>query len=209
MAIPGSLAQRAFLLAYNPDKGRIGWGVHLGAVLRAAALADLYLEGHLTDENGRPAVAAVRRPPHDPVLVALLGEIAGARPRKWQVWVGRRHRHVIAAVRQQLSEGGWVRLEPRRILGLFPTTKVTIRDPRVRRELLRRVGDAMKEPVLRVEPADAALVTLVAEGRLTHVLDRRAKRAGKRRFHDLAELTGPVGPALRKAIQSAEAAQAG
>ena len=59
MAVPGTLPQRVFLLAYHPGKGRVPWDTNLGAMLRAAALADLYLKGHLTDANGR-ATAVLR-----------------------------------------------------------------------------------------------------------------------------------------------------
>ena len=205
MAVPDSLPQRIFLLAYHPDKGRVEIGTNLGAMLRAAALADLYLTGHLTDERGRAAIA-VRRPCHDPVLDALLDEIAGSKPRKWQSWVDRKQRAARSAVRQQLGAGGWVRLEPYRILGLVPATKVTIRDPRVRKELLGRVSGALKKPLGRIDPADAALVAIVAAGDLTLVLDRRTRRAHKRRIQELTELSGPVGSALRKSVEAAAAA---
>jgi hypothetical protein len=207
MAIPDSLPQRIYLLAYNPGKGRVGINTNLGAMLRAAALADLYLDGHLIDERGRPAIGG-RHPCHDPVRAALLEEIAGARPRKWQSWIGRGQRAARNAVRQQLSDGGWVRLQPHRILGLFPTTKVTIRDPRVRKELLGRVNAALKNPIDRVDRADAALVAIVVAGDLTLVLDRKTKRASKRRIEQLIEHSGPIGPALRKSIQAAESAAA-
>ncbi len=198
MAVPDSLPQRIFLLAYDPDKGRVRVGTNLGAMLRAGALADLYLNGHLTDERGR--AIHVRRPCHDPVLKALLEEIAGSKPRKWQSWVGSRQRVTISAVRQQLSDGGWVRLQPHRILGLFPTTKVTIRDHRVRKELLGRVNGALKNPIGRIDPADAALVAIVAAGYLSLVLDGKTKRANKRRIQQLTELSGPIGPALRQSL---------
>jgi len=204
MAVPDSLPQRIFVLAYNPDKGRVGWDTNLGAMLRAAALADLYVHGNLTDERGR-ATIDVRHPCHDPVLQALLEEIAGSKPRIWQSWVDRRQSAAISAVRQQLSDRGWARLEPRRILGLFPTTKVTIRDPRVRKELLGRVNAALKKPIDRIDRADAALVAIVAAGDLSLVLDRKTRRANKRRVQQLTELSGPIGPALRSSIQAAAA----
>nr|MDT0663364.1 GPP34 family phosphoprotein [Micromonospora sp. DSM 115978] len=208
MAVPDSLAQRVFLLAYIPDKGRVGWDTNLGAMLRAAALADLYRSGHLTDERGRAAVKA-RHPCHDPVLDALLDEIAGSKPRKWQSWIGRGHRAARDAVRQQLGDSGWVRLQPHRILGLFPTTRVTIRDPRVRKDLLGRVNTALTRPVGRVDPADAVLVAIVAAGDLTLVLNRRTRRAHKRRIQQLTEQSGPIGPALHASIQASTAAAAG
>jgi hypothetical protein len=80
---------------------------------------------------------------------------------------------------------------------------VTIRDPRVRKELLDRVNEALKKPLGRIDPADAALVANVAAGDLGLVLDRRTRRANKRRIQELTELSGPVGPALRTSIQEA------
>lgn len=184
MAVPGSLPQRVYLLAYNPDKGKVAFDTNLGATLRAAALTDLYQDGHLTDERGRAAIAA-RHPRHDPVLDALLEEIAASKPRTWQSWLDRGQSAARRAVRQQLGDGGWVRLEPRRILRLFPTTRVSVRDPRVRKELLGRVDAAMTKPIDSVDPADAALAAIVAAGDLTLVLDRRTRRANKRRIQDI------------------------
>lgn len=201
MAVPHSLPQRIFVLAYDPDRGRVRVGTNLGAMLRAGALADLYLNGHLTDEHGRPAID-VRRPSDNPVHKELLNEIAGSRPRKWQTWIDRRQRPAVAAVRQQLGDDGWVRLRPHKIFGLFPTTKVTIRDPRVRKELLGRVNDALKKPIGRIDPADAALVAIIAAGELTLVVDRKTRRAHKRRIRELTELSGPIGPALRRSVQA-------
>ncbi|XVV15163.1 GOLPH3/VPS74 family protein [Actinoplanes sp. CA-131856] len=200
MAVPDSLPQRLYVLAHDPVKGRVHIGTNLGLMLRAAGLADLYLQGHLTDERGR-AAASGRHPTGDPVLGALFDEIAGSRPRKWQSWVDRGHRPTIRAVREQLGEGGWARLEHRKVLGLFPMTKVTLRDPRVRKEVLSLLDAALKRPLGRVDFADAALVSIVAAGNLTLVLDRKAKRDGKRRLRELIGATGPVGPALRRAIQ--------
>lgn len=202
MAVPDSLPQRVFVLAYNPDKRRVGLGTNLGAMLRAAALADLYRGGHLTDERGRAAID-VRHPCHDPVLDALLEEIAGSKPHTWQSWIGHRQRAAVRAVRQQLSDGGWVHFQPHKILGLFPTTKVTIRDPRGRKELLDRVNTALHKPIGSIDPADAALVAIIAAGDLTLVLDRKTKRANKQRIQELTELSGPIGPALHKSIQAA------
>jgi len=209
MAVPDSLPQRIFLLAYDPGRGKVRIGTGLGAMVRAAALADLYLNHHLTDERGRAVITDARRTCHDPVLRTLLVEIAGSKPRRWESWVGRRQHAAVSTVRQQLSDGGWVRLQPHRILGLFPTTRVTIRDPRVRKELLSRTTSALKRPIDRIDPADAALVAIVAAGELKIVLDRRTRRANQRRIQQLTELSGPIGPALCKSIQDAAIGEAG
>ncbi|GAA4971307.1 GOLPH3/VPS74 family protein [Actinoplanes utahensis] len=208
MTVPGSLAQQIFLLAHDPDKGRVRIGTPLGAMLRAASLAELYLNGHLTDERGRAAVTGRGRC-SDPVLAAMLDEIGASRPRKWQSWVDRRQGAAVSAVRTQLGAGGWARLEPYKILGLIPRTRVTPRDPRVRKELLRRVRAALTDPVGRVEAVDAARVAVVAAGGLGLVLDRKARRAAKRRIQELTVLTGPAGPALRKSIEATNSSAGG
>lgn len=91
----------------------------------------------------------------------------------------------------------------RKILGLFPTTRVPLRDPRVRTELLDLVNAALHQPVGSIDSADAALVAIVAAGDLTLVLDRGTRRANKQRIQELTKLSGPIGPALRKSIQAA------
>lgn len=202
MAVPSSLPQRIFLLAYDPAKGRVGMGTELGAMLRAGALANLYLQGRLIDVRGRAAING-QHPCSDSVLAGLLTEIAGSKPRKWQYWIGKRQRATVATVRQQLEDGGWTRCQPYKILGLFPTTRVTLRDPRVRKELLSQVNGAFRTPVSRVDPADAALMTIVAAAELNLVVDRKTRRDNKRRIQELAETTGPIGPALRKSIEAA------
>ncbi|WP_229069067.1 GPP34 family phosphoprotein [Actinoplanes sp. DH11] len=208
MAVPGSLPQRVHLLAYDPAKGRVPMGSNLGVVLRAAALADLHLSGHLTDDRGR-AVPGIRQPCHDPFLQTVLDQVAAAKPRAWKTWIGSRHRAAVVAVRRQLADGRWVRLEQRKVLGLFPATRVTVRDPRVRKELLGRVGSALKDPLDRVGPADAALVAVVAAADLTLVLDRAARRTHKRRIQQLTEHSGPVAPALRAWIRDAALGEVG
>ncbi|MEU4624944.1 GPP34 family phosphoprotein [Actinoplanes sp. NPDC023801] len=207
MALPGSLPQRIFLLAHDPDKGRFRVGTEIGAMIRAAALADLYLKGLLTDERGRATVAG-EQPCSDPVLATVLEEIKAAKPRKWQHWVDRRQGPTVKAVRQQLSDGGWIRVEPYRALGVFPLTKVTIRDPRVRKELVSRVRGTLRDPAGKVDHTDATMVAIVAAGELSLVLDRQTRRAEKQRIQHLNDLSGPIAPALRKSIEASASAAA-
>jgi len=209
MQLPDSLPQRIYLLALDPEKGRPAFGTHLHELVRAAALTDLYLAGHLADEKGR-AVVAVRHPCHDPVLESVLEELSAERnPRRWQHWVGRRGRRTAEAVRGQLADGGWVRVESHRILGIFPTHRITPRDPRVHGRLRSRVKATLRDPLARIDPMDAALVALAETGGLHGVLDRGARRAHKRRLADLAERTGPLPGALKKTIDARNAALAG
>lgn len=205
LELPDTLAQRIYLLSLDPRRARPCAGVHVNELVRAAALTDLYLSGHLSDERGR-AVVEVRHPCHDPVLETVLEEIAAARRHRWQHWVGRRGRPTTAAVRRQLADGGWVRVEERKILGLFPAVRVTPRDPRLRGRLTARVSAALREPLARIDPADAALVALADAGGLRKILDRAARRTHKKRLKDLAERTGPLPKALKSTIAAQRAA---
>jgi Golgi phosphoprotein 3 (GPP34) len=80
MELPESLPARLYLLAYDRRRQRLTARTQLGYVLRAAALADLELRGNLTDQDGKARVAG-DRVVADPVLDAVLQEIAGSRPR--------------------------------------------------------------------------------------------------------------------------------
>ncbi|GAB2833587.1 GPP34 family phosphoprotein [Actinocorallia aurea] len=205
---PDSLPQRMFLLALNPAKGKTTTGLYLRPLIRSAALTELYLTGYLRDDNGKPAVE-VEGPCADTVLADVLEEIASGRPRRWQHWVGRSNRHTHLAVRQQLLDGGVLKAERRRILGIFPTTRYLLRDPRVRTRLVSTVAAVLRDPVSRADPVDAALVALAVQGRLNHVVPRAKRREHKRKIAALTEVAGPAAPALKKTIDSYAAAAAG
>src|SRR5690349_4020561 len=107
MDLPESLPDRLFLLAINPTRRRLTGLTQLGYLLRAGALADLQLRGLITDEAGKVQVGTQLRV-NDPVLDAMLAEIAGDRPRSWRAWVQRRQRAIRAEVRGQLEGQRWI-----------------------------------------------------------------------------------------------------
>jgi hypothetical protein len=206
MDLPAFLPGRLYLLAYDTRRQRMTARSELGFVLRAGALTDLMLTGHLTDEGGR-ARAMTAEYPGDPLLDAVLQQIAGSRPRSWQHWVSTGARRFPRQVRDQLAAQGHVRLDPHRVLGLFPSTKVSVRDTRVVKRLAATVSATLRNgrPVSTLPPRDAALVALAAAGELQVVLPRPVRRAGKQRIEELSTVTGPVPRALRKAIAAARA----
>ncbi|MCD0449037.1 GPP34 family phosphoprotein [Actinocorallia sp. API 0066] len=208
MKQPESLAQRMFVLALDPEKGKLHTSTYLRPLLRSAALTELYLSGHLRDEKGKPAIE-VAGPCTDPVLADLLEEIGSGRPRKWAHWVNKNARRTADAVRDQLVDGGLVRAEPYRVLGLFPSTRYTLRDPRVRTRLLSTVSAVLRDPVGRVDPAEAALVSLSVLGRLNKVVTRAKRKEHKAKIKTLTEITGPAAPALKSTLESYDAAAAG
>jgi hypothetical protein len=174
-------------------------------VLRAAALADLRFCGRLIDQAGMVQVSS-REPVGEPVLDAVLQRITESKPRSWQQWIslgGRFH----LPVQDRLATLQMIKLERRRILRIFPWTRIIVHEPHAITELTARVRGALldEQPACHVDPHDAALVALVAAGDLTTVLPWRQRRAHKKRIAQLAEHTGPVASALRKAIQASNA----
>jgi hypothetical protein len=207
MDLPDTLAARLYLLAYNTDKSRMTAGSQLGYIVRAAALTDLLLTGALADGAGK-ARARPGAAPADPLLAAVYRQVAESRPRCWRHWVNKGQGPMKRQVRDRLAAEGWVRVEPRRILGIFPVATVTVRDPRVVKRLAAMVSAALRDPVGQVDPRDAALVALAAAGDLKTVFPRARRRQHKERIARLNEHTGPVAKALRKAVQAAQAAAA-
>lgn len=210
MNVPDSLPGRLYLLAYDTDRQRMSRCRDLGYVLSAAALADLYLNGHLTEESGRPRVF-VRKPGPGPVLDDVLRQIDGSRPRPWFHWVRKGSHGIVRTVRDRLAEDGWIRVEPHRHLGIFPGHRVTVRDPRVVKHLARQATAALRDgrPAAKADPLEAATVALAAHGRLRTVVDPKQRRRYKERVNELAAVSGPAAPALRKAIRQRRSAAAG
>ncbi|GAA1958998.1 GOLPH3/VPS74 family protein [Kitasatospora viridis] len=205
--LPDTLHARLFLLAHDPERGRLTGRSNLPLLLRAAQLADLLRLGLLRDERGRPVAAGPAPAGLDPLLAEQLRQIAEGRPRSWHRWIQPR-RPTVRLVRESLAGQGVLRLEERRLLGLFPVVRSEPRDPRVRKALTAALASALRDPLTRVGAADAALVALADAARLSAALNHRQRREHKERIADLAALCGPVPAALRRAIRAKDAAAA-
>lgn len=197
MEIPDTLPARLYLLAYDPVKQRLASPGPLGYLLRAAALVDLQLRGHLADRDGTPQVNARMAQPADPVLAGVLRDVAESRPRPWRHWVRKHARATTAAVADQLAAGGWIELQPRRVV---PFDKVTLHRPEAVTELGNLIRAALREstPVAEVDPRAAALVALAAAGDLGTALPVKQH---ERRIAALTEVAGEAAPALRTVIR--------
>jgi hypothetical protein len=203
MTLPESLPARLYLLAYDTKKNRVTARSQLGLVLRAAALADLYLAGRVTDENGKVRATGDRRPTGDPLLDDVLQQVAEHRPRSWRGWIAHGQPDV-RTVRTQLEAARIIRVEHRMILPdrveLLDRTAVARYGGELRAELRR--------PVSRMEPRAAAVLALAARGEIATVISRRERREHRQYLDELAVYTGPIADALRKAWQSKKAQQA-
>jgi Golgi phosphoprotein 3 (GPP34) len=204
MGMTESLPARIYLSAFDPTKQRLTGRGTLGVLMRAAALTELLHAGRLRDVDGRPAVQG---PASDP----LLTEIAASRPRPWAHWVGRGEKAIWREVQDALVAAGRIRLEPYRVLGIFPATRVVVLDPMVVPRLRETMSRILRDPgpADRVDPADAALVALAAVGGLRTAIDRRSTREHKARIVELSAVAGPAVPAVRKVIQARQSVAAG
>jgi hypothetical protein len=80
------------LLALDPGKGRLrGASAAGGFAFAAACLQELDLRGRVAVEDGRLAVRDAK-PTGDAALDAVLGAVAGSRPRRVEAWLTRSRR---------------------------------------------------------------------------------------------------------------------
>ena len=208
LELPDTLPERLYLLAYDARRQRSSAHGELGYVLRAAALADLQLRGLIGDEAGK--VRATGRQVAEPLLGPVLEQVVQSRPRSWAQWVRTGQRPLQRDVHAQLEAGGWIRVVPRRVLGIFPSARVSVVDGRVLETLAGIVDRTLAggQPVAAVDPADAALVALAAAGELSTAIPRRRRREQRQRIAQLGERTGPAVPALRRVLQQLRASAA-
>ncbi|MEV5749545.1 GPP34 family phosphoprotein [Actinoallomurus sp. NPDC052308] len=199
MNLPRSLPARLYLLAYDLDKERVTGRTQLGLVLRAAALADLYLERRLADEDGKVKVTAAR-PTGDPVLDAVLRQIADARPRSWRRWVRADERHIVREVRDHLEKERWIKVERRRIL----PDRVRLRERRPVKRYAAEVK-AVLRPAAQPDDRTTAALVLAARGELSTVLSRRERREHRKRLEELADPLWPIARALEYALRQKRA----
>ncbi len=203
MTLPESLPARLYLLAYDTEKNRVTAQSQLGLVLRAAALADLYLTGRVTDENGKARAAGDRRPTGDPLLDEVLQQLAEHRPRSWQGWIAR-GLPTVPTVRTQLEAGQCIRVEHRMIL----PDRVELLDRVVVQRYADELRAELRRPASRTEPRTAAVLALAARGEIATVISRSERREHRQYLDELAVYTGPIADALRKAWRSKKAQQA-
>lgn len=204
MEIPRSLPAVLYLLAYDTRKNRLTARSRLGLVLRAAALTELYLGELVTDDGGK-ARAARGGPAGDPVLDALLEEIAARGPQRWHRLVRRREHRTVRAVREQLTAARWLRVEPR----TFLPDRVELREPYRVRQHADEVRAALRAPAAHADARTAAVLALAANGEVASVLTRAQRREHKRLLDELADQTGPVAAALKRALREKRAAHTG
>jgi hypothetical protein len=194
-----------YLLSYEPAKDRmdINSAVVRGPLLRAAAVADLCLTGLLEERDGRAARMDASVPAAlDPFLREVLDDVPPDRPRPWSGLVDQHWHKAEGTARDQLAAAGVITVERRRILRMFPSTRIQVADL----EAVRVVRDRVREPVIGgADPAavpieDAALGVLAMDGHVATVFWRRELRANRSRARALTDRVDRELPGLRKAL---------
>jgi Golgi phosphoprotein 3 (GPP34) len=209
VVLPRTLHGRLYLIAYDRERRRLRGGGHLAQALRTAALAELHHDGHLVDENGKVHTAIARRPT-DPILLTILEQIEASNPRSWSHWIDKEAGKTQRAIRDQLEAQGWLRIEPRKILGIIPADDIGLRNEHQVTKLMNEVTTGLRAAIgrQRVDPRTLTIGLVASVASMPTVLNRSDRWRHRKELTALSKKAGPPVQALRKVIQSHEAAAA-
>ena len=211
MDVPRTLPARVYLAAYDVQRQKLTRTSRLNHLVRTAALEELTLAGFLRDEDGK-VVAPGRERTGDPVLDGVLELVRESQGRhNWKHWVRRHGTRTRKALRDQLEAQRVIRVQPRRILGVVPSDRVTVRDTRAVKALQRTAAQAIGggTPTPYLDPRDVALAAIAALGEVDTVCRGSVRRDNRRRIKELVALSGPAVPALKKVLSDDASSTAG
>jgi hypothetical protein len=197
-----TLPEKMYLLSFDVRGQKPIRGQFRGHLVRAAALAELTIDGHLADADRKATPTNRQPPPSD----ALLAEVLADAPGRWRRLVVQRHRGAERRVRERLAAGRVISVRQNKAFGLFPTTAVTIDDPGTVLTLRETVRAAVLSPQSTVPDDVAAMVALASAAELSSVFSGKERRTNKTRMQQLTDQTGKAAPALKKAIAATRAA---
>ncbi|WDZ83959.1 GOLPH3/VPS74 family protein [Micromonospora cathayae] len=157
---PPTLVEDLLLLLFQPASGTIAGENTLFYVLGGAALADLALGDHLTT-TGRGRVSSVAGHPPPDGLLRPAWDYLAEKPRGVQTALAAIGPALREPALQRLIARGDIDQQPRKVLGLFPST--ALREGRTERRA-RLLADVRQVLVEGVEPTArvAALTALVS-----------------------------------------------
>ncbi|MBB3605212.1 hypothetical protein FHT40_004896 [Mycolicibacterium sp. BK556] len=204
--VPTTLHGQLFLLAYDPKLGRFDGhdSTLFGFALRAAMLADLYLQGYLVERAGC-AVPGRAASPDDPALRAAFAQVGVHNRATWAQLIAGNGYEAISVVREQLVTEGWLRTGRHAVLAV-PAASLEPYDPcrvgaladDVIGELRNAIAERPAEPWLLAVGLLAFLAQLPGVADFAATVDRH-------RLQDLArDGIAPVS-GLAEAIRSGSA----
>lgn len=203
MRTPLSLPGRTYLLAFDRDRDRMANRQWLAYALRAAALAELVIGGHLADVDGVAVPVPGVRPPDDPVLRGVLDDVGR---RKWRALAGRQRRETQNAVAAQLVAAGYLGVE--RAATRWRRALIEVRDPLVLTRLTEQVSATLRSPlpINRTPRADVALIAILAVAGIKTGLTKVQRREYADRIAAAVTAAGAPIDGLKHAISQARAA---
>ncbi|MEU4657027.1 GPP34 family phosphoprotein [Streptomyces sp. NPDC023723] len=199
-----TLAQRLFLLCYSLDKEKFELADHhgRGAVLRAAALAELILDGKLTTVNGK-VVRSPGQPPSDPFVADVWNDVSADKPQRWLPLVHHKAHTAQEPVRDQLAATGTITVRRHKRLGVLPVDRVTLADTGPVVALRDELRDAVlcgADRAAQLPLRDAVTAVFAAEVEMNSVFTRAERRAHKEAFTTLTARVDDALPGLREAL---------
>ncbi|MFF4901923.1 GPP34 family phosphoprotein [Streptomyces sp. NPDC001068] len=201
-----ALPYRMYLLALD-DTARGPYDrTRTGFLVRAAALTELVLRGHLVESADGVRRVTAAGPAGDPVLDGVLEEVTDA-PHGWKTLVRRHRARTLRAVEDRLAALGSLTVDTRRRpLPPFSARRVTVADPAAVAALTGHVSAVLRGvgPAADADTGDAALAALCAVGEVPSVAPRRdghGGRADRARVDALTGRLGALAPGLEKAVR--------
>ncbi|WP_434451754.1 GOLPH3/VPS74 family protein [Lentzea sp. E54] len=197
------LPEDLMLLFVNQQNGKLRTdSSSVENALAGAVLIELVNSGRVAFEpNGKKLQVVDPTPLKDPLLQESVGRFD--KPMKPQRAVERLRKKVRDNVAAQLEARGAVRVQPRKVLGIFPAKSYVITDERAADEVRKAVG----EVALGYRGADArtgALITLLFAVKAVHKVVDGDKRDMTRRAKDVAAGNW-AGDAVRRAVEAIQA----
>jgi hypothetical protein len=157
--VPLRLPQLLYLLSYEPARNRmdVNSAAVRGPLLRAAAVADLRIAGHLEDRDGRATRTDAPVPDQlDPFLREVLDDIPPDRPRRWFRAIEQRWHNAEGSDRDQLAAEEVITIERGRTLLVLPSERIAVTVPPPRSPRSIRAGGIPADPPTEIPVPDGS-----------------------------------------------------
>lgn len=209
------LHEEALLLALADEKGTPEFGAWYTQAIGGAVLAELLLGGRIRlDGDGAQAMVEVvdRTPMGDPVIDECLGILADSKKqRNASGWVSKLAdvRDLKDKVASELCRERVLRVDEKRVLGIFSRTIYPELDPVPERRLRERIERAVRSESRDLDPRTAVLIAVAHHtGLLSTIFSKRELRERKERIREVSsgEVVGQAAAAAAEATQAVQTA---
>lgn len=170
--------------------------------LAGAVLVELVGSGHVAFEpNGKKLRVVDPTPPDDPVLHEAHGRLT--KPVRPQPAVVRVRKRLWDNVIRQMQDHALIRVEPRKVLGIFPAKSYPIVDEATGTRLRKAVGE-VAHGYRGADARTGSLITLLYAVDAVHHVFEGDKRELRKRAEEIARGDW-AGDAVRRAVEAIQA----